>query len=71
MAQGAADRNLQLLNRLTEEATVTILGDSSIDARDVVTVVDSYTGLNDDFYVYGIDQEWSKNGFTTTLTLRK
>lgn len=71
MAQLAANRNLDLLNRLTEEAVVTILGDANLNAREVITVVNSHTGLNDDFYVYGIDHDWSNKGFTTTLTLRK
>ena len=71
MADLAADYNLVLLNRLTKEATITIIGDASINARDVVTATESKTGISGNWYVYGIDQNWSQRGFTTTLTLRQ
>ena len=71
MAQMAANYNLALLNRLTVEATLTMVGNPSITARDIVTVNSDSLSLNTDFYVYTIDQNWSSSGFTTTLTLRK
>jgi len=71
MAQQAANRNLELLNRLGEEANLVMIGDASINARDIVTVVDENTGLNEDFYVYAVDHSWASRGFQTTLTLRK
>jgi hypothetical protein len=71
MADLAASYNLDLLNRLTKEATITILGDSSISAREVVTVTESRTGMSGDWYVYGVDHSWGSGGFTTTLTLRQ
>ena len=71
MAQMAADYNLDLLNRLTVEATVTIEGNPNIEARDVITLNSSKLGINTDFYVYTVDQNWSSSGYTTTLTLRK
>lgn len=71
MAQKAADYNLDLLNRLTVEATLVMEGNPNISARDIVTVNSASLSLNTDFYVYTIDQNWSSSGFTTTLTLRK
>lgn len=71
MADLAASYNLTLLNRLTKEATITILGDADINAREVVTVTETNTGLSGNWYVYGIDHNWSSRGFTTTLTLRQ
>lgn len=71
MAQKAANYNLDLLNRLTVEATVTIVGNPNIEARDVVTLNSSKLGINTDFYVYTVDQNFSSSGYTTTLTLRK
>lgn len=71
MAQLAAEYNLELLNRLTVEATVVIFGNPHLEARDVITINSSVFGINTDFYVYTVDQNWSSSGYTTTLTLRK
>lgn len=71
MAQLAADYNLALLNRLTKEGNITIIGDSSINARDVITVTETNTSMSGDWYVYGIEHSWSQRGYTTTLTLRQ
>ena len=71
MANLAASYNLTLLNRLTKEATITILGNAAINARDVITVTEDNTGISGDWYVYGIEHSWGKSGFTTTMTLRQ
>jgi hypothetical protein len=71
MAQLAANYNLALLNRLTKEGNITIIGDSSINARDIITVTETNTGMSGDWYVYGIEHSWSQRGFTTMLTLRQ
>lgn len=71
MAQNAADWNLTKLNRLTEEISIEIIGDSSIHARHVLTVVDSYTNTSGDWYVFTCEHRWGDAGYTTTMELRK
>jgi len=71
MAQKAADYNLAALNRLTEEATITILGDASLSTRDIITVIETHTGISSDWIIYGTEHVFGKSGFLTTLTLRK
>jgi hypothetical protein len=71
MAQQAADYNLTALNRLTIEATITIIGDYSISARDVITVTETNTDISGTWYVYGVEHSWSSRGYTTTLILRQ
>ena len=71
MAQLAANYNLALLNRLTKEGTIVMMGDASLQARDVVTISETNTGMSGNWYVYGIEHMWSQRGFTTTLTVRQ
>lgn len=70
MAQGAADYNLELLNRLQVEANLSIVGNATIKARDIITVDSEKLDLDHDFYVYTVDHSWDQRGFTTNLTLR-
>jgi hypothetical protein len=71
MAQLAADHNLTLLNRLTKEGNMLIVGNADLQARDIVTVTEANTGMSGNWYIYGIEHMWSKNGFTTALTVRQ
>jgi len=71
MAQQAADYNLTALNRLTLEVTIAIIGDSSINTREVITVTEATTGISGNWYVYSVDHTWGVRGFTTTLILRQ
>lgn len=70
MAQGAADYNLDLLNRLQVEANIQIEGDSNISCRDVITVTSTALNIDHDFYVYTVDHMWDQRGFVTNLILR-
>lgn len=71
MAQSAANYNLAKLNRLTIGGSATIIGDSSIACRDNVSVSKSDIGMSGTFYVFGIEHDWSKDGYKTNLDLRK
>jgi len=70
MAQGAANYNLDLLNRLQVEANIQIQGNADIHARDVITVDSDSLDIDNDFYVYTVDHTWGDKGFTTSLQLR-
>ncbi len=71
MADDAAAYNLNLYNRLTETAKVDIIGDSSLRARDTVNVVEVFTGISSDWFVYSITHRIDENGYTSSLHLSK
>jgi len=70
LAQDAADYNLELYNRLLSSISATVIGDPSLRARKVVTVTDSITGINGDYYVYMAEHSWGNTGYTVNLDLR-
>jgi len=68
----AASRNLALLNKLGETCRVAMLGDSSYEARQIVTFNYSPIGASGDWYVESIDHSiTATGGFTTILSLKK
>lgn len=71
MADDAAAFNLALLNRLTEEVIVEVVGDNDLIARNVVHLNQTNLGENDDWYIYASDHSYGKSGYITTLNLRK
>lgn len=71
MAEQSAQYNLDKLNRLTIGGSVTVLGDATVKARDCVTINKSDIGMTGLFYVYGCEHTFGKEGFTTSLDLRK
>lgn len=71
MAQSAADHNLDLLNVLSKEVNVTFIGNQDVFVRDIVTFNYSPLGISGLWLVDTVDHNWSRNGFTTTLLLRK
>jgi hypothetical protein len=71
MAQNAADYNLDKLNRLTEELAVEAVGDTIYEARKVITVVDTYTGVSGDWYIYSCEHRWGSDGYSVSMELRK
>lgn len=71
MAQQAAYYNLALLDRLTKNGQITIIGNPNISCRDVVTVNKADIGMTGDWYVYSIEHNFSKGGYTTQLDLRQ
>lgn len=70
LADKAADYNLKLMNRLTKKVNCTIIGDPDLEARMVVAVNEAITGINDTYYVYMVEHQWSKNGYLCNLDLR-
>jgi hypothetical protein len=71
MAEESAEYNLALLNRLTLGGTASIIGDSTIQARDCVTVNKSDIGMTGKWFVNGCEHSWSKDGYLTNLDLRQ
>lgn len=71
MANQAASYNLDLLNRLTKRLSLSIVGKTGLAAREVVTVNLPELGITgQDWYVYGIEHNWSRAGYITNLELR-
>ena len=69
-AQDAADYNLSLLNRLSIGLNLTIIGDHELLAHDAVHATISKLGIDNDYYIYYAEHNWSAKGYTTTLELR-
>lgn len=71
LAQDIADYNLNLLNRIIKQLTVTVEGDVDLEARTVITVNDSRLGISNQlYYVYGCDHSFGPNGYVCSLDLR-
>jgi len=70
-AQKAADYNLIILNRLTEQLSMSVLGDPAYMARSVFTINESILSINEDYYIVQSEHNWSKNGYIVTMELRK
>jgi len=71
-AQGTADVNLEMFNRLTETIELEIKGDPNVRARSICTVVESHTGQGGDAWlIYSTTHSLSREGYKTTLTLVK
>ena len=72
-AQACANYNLNLLNRLTEGISATVLGDHSLTARTVIksNVVSITPHITNNWYVFTAEHNWNRSGYTTNLELRK
>lgn len=71
MADQAADYNLELLNRLTQSVNLSVIGMTGVVPRTIATVTLPSIGVTGDWYVYGVEHNWSKAGYITNLELRK
>lgn len=71
LAKRATNFNLNLYNRLNESVNLQIEGNSSIDARQIIKLQDTILGIDTDYYVYGVDHNWAKDGYTVNLVIRK
>jgi hypothetical protein len=71
-AQDACDYNLSLLNRLAVEISVSIEGNPNLNCRDCVNLNQTTLGsyANRLWYIYQSEQNWSSQGYLTTMTLR-
>lgn len=71
-AQAAANYNLVAWNRLRNSLHLTIEGDNTISARDIVRVIDSqYLTIDSDWYVYACEHKVDSAGYTVNLELRQ
>lgn len=72
MASQSASYNLDLLNKLTYRLSLTIPGYTDLFARSVIEVDLPSVGINnEEFYVYGIEHNWSRAGYVTNIEGRK
>lgn len=71
MASQSATYNLALLNKLTYRLGLSIIGQTGIQARTVVTANLPELGINDDFYVFSVEHSWSRTGYLVNLELRQ
>lgn len=72
IAKKTADYNLALLNKLTETLSISMVGDISLNARQIVTVdCDGFPEGDGNWYVFQCEHSWSRSGFITTLELRR
>lgn len=71
MANDAVAYNLALYNRVTTQASLSIVGDPDLTARKVIKVKEDYLGINSDWYIYTANHSWSRDGYTTNMELRR
>lgn len=72
MADQSAEYNLELLNKLTYRLSLSCLGTTDIEARTCVDVDIPELGLDEEqFYVFGVEHNWSRAGYLLNLDLRK
>lgn len=60
--------NLEILNRLSVTYTIDLKGDASIFPRTVYHITESFTGADEDVFIYRVSQTWSEAGFVTNVT---
>lgn len=72
MAEQSADYNLDLLNKLTYRLALSTIGVTGIFARSCIDVNLPSLGItNEQWYIYGIEYNWSRSGFLTNFELRR
>ncbi len=72
MASQSASYNLALLNKLTYSISVSAIGTTGLFARSCVDIDLPNEGIsNEQFYVYGVEHNWSSQGYLTNMELRK
>jgi len=71
MADGAASFNLTAWNKLTETIDCEAEGDADVNVMDTVTVTETWTGINEDWFVYSCDHHWGPRDYRLGLTLMK
>lgn len=71
MASQSASYNLALLNKLTYSLSLSVIGTTGIFARSCVDVNLPELSLNDQFFVFSIEHNLSRNGYITNLELHR
>lgn len=70
-ANDTASYNLKLLNRLSSEISMTVIGDPDLIARTVVHVHQPFLDINGDYYIFSAEHVVSNAGYTVNMLLRK
>jgi hypothetical protein len=60
--------NLDILNRLSTTYTVDLYGDASIVPRSVYHITESFTGADEDVFIYRVSHNFDESGFLTNVT---
>jgi hypothetical protein len=67
IASQIANYNLNMLNRLTQRISVSIIGNSDINCLDNVHINNSDVGVNNDVIVYACEHNFSRAGYITSI----
>ncbi len=70
-AQDTADYNLKLMNRLSVELSMSVIGDPNLLARKVVHVHEPSLGVDGDYYIFTAEHNMGSDGYVTNMILRK
>ncbi len=70
IADKSAAYNLLLLNRLTIGLNLTLEGDHELLAHEAVHATIDKLSIDDDYYIFYAEHNWSAKGYLTTLDLR-
>lgn len=71
MADGAATYNLAAWNKLLEAVEGEAEGDPTVHARQTVTVTETWTGINENWFVHNCTHRFGPNNYVMDLTLTK
>jgi len=72
MADAAAQYNLELYNKLTEYAKLSIIGDHTMRCRDTIAVTEPFTEMvAKKWFVYAVTHKIMDNKYTTELNLSR
>jgi hypothetical protein len=71
MADGAANFNLRLYNRLGENVQMDLTGDRTIKARQFCEVSDTFAGASGYYFVNSCVHTIGPDGYVTKLVLTK
>lgn len=68
---GTANVNLSIFNRLTQTVSLKVLGNALINARDIVDITETLTGLTSatKWLVFDVMHTLNQGGFSTSMTL--
>jgi hypothetical protein len=74
IAQDTANFNLQLLNRLTDNISATVEGDSNLLPFRAINVNSTYLGIESGkelYYIFSANHDFGRDGYVTKLELRR
>jgi len=72
LAQTVADFNLELFNRLTESAQITIEGDPDVRPRLFATVTEPFTGMSGMWFIFQVEHNFNNSsGYLQNIILTR